>query len=165
VKEQCWLNEILNAIEWVPEGFTKEASTEQEGVENLVTEDMLQAFLTGTHTPYKIPVEIYIPTPADSTFSTTDLSFDVPAAPTPHARLPPKITMSLPERPPISGFVEIVVSHDHSRSKGVKVDVGGGMGMGIEGSGIDVEKLEEVCRRGGIYGLAGRVWKGLSGAG
>lgn len=158
VKEQCWLNEILCAIEWVPEGFTKESSIAQ-GAETLATEDMLQALLTGTHAPTKIPVEIYLPTSTD-TFSATDLSFDVPAASLLHSRQPPKIAMSVPERPPISGFVEIVVSYDHTRPKGVKVAVGAGMGMGVEGSGVDLERLEEVCRRGGVYGLAGRVWKG-----
>jgi len=165
VKEQCWLNENLNAIEWVPERFTKADLTPQEGAENLVTDDVLQALLKGIHPPAKIPVEVYIPTPTDPRFSTTDLSFDVPIAPTPHARLPPKITMSLPERPPISGFIEIVVSYDQTRPKGVRVDVGGGMGMGVVGSGVDVEIFEEVCRRGGMYGLAGRVWKGSSSAG
>lgn len=70
--------------------------------------------------------------------------------------------MSLPERPPISGFVDVVVSYDLSRPKGVKVEVGGPMGMGIDESGVDVEKLEEVCRRGGLFGLAGRIWKATS---
>jgi hypothetical protein len=129
-----------------------------QGPENQATEDVLEALLKGIHPPTKIPVEVYIPTPSDSTFSTADLSFDLPA-PTPRTRLPPKITMSIPERPPISGFVEIVVSYDDTRPKGVRVDVGGGMGIG---SGADVEKLEEVCRRGGVFGLAGRVWKGSS---
>jgi hypothetical protein len=162
VKEQSWLNEILSAIEWVPESFTKELSTLQGTAESPATEDMLQALLNGTYVPTKIPVEVYLPTPTNHTFSTTDLSFEVSTAPSRHA---PKIMMSLPERPPISGFVEIIVSYDHTRSKGVKVEVGGGMGMIIEGSGVDVEKLEEVCRRGGVYGLAGRVWKASSGAG
>ena len=152
----------MNSIDWAPESSTKDVSVVNGTVENLATEDMLQALMEGTHPPTRIPVEVYLPTPMDTTFSTVDLSFDVPAASTTPIRQPPKITMSLPERPPISGFVDVVVSYDLSRPKGVKVEVGGPMGMGIDESGVDVEKLEEVCRRGGLFGLAGRIWKATS---
>lgn len=65
--------------------------------------------------------------------------------------------MTLPERLPITGFTEVIVSYDQTRGNGVKVEIGGRMGM--EGSGVDVELLEEVCRRGGGLGVAGRIWK------
>lgn len=73
--------------------------------------------------------------------------------------------MTLPEKPPISGLVEIIVAYDQSRPKGVRVEVGGGIGMGLGmdmGAGVDLEGLEEVVRRGGIFGLGGRVWKSSS---
>jgi len=159
VKEQCWLNETLNTCEWAPESSMHLTST-AEG--EPATEDLLQALLNGTYTPNSIPIEIYLPPPTNAAFSSADLSFSVPHG---IARQPPKISMTLPERLPISGLVEIVVSYDLTRPKGVRVDVGGGLGMGIgvEGSGVDVEALEEVCRRGGLFGLGGRVWKGSGG--
>lgn len=67
-----------------------------------------------------------------------------------HAR----ITMSTPERPPISGLVEIAVTFDPGRLRGVAVAISGAMGVDV-----NVEVLEEACRRGGLLGLPGRVWK------
>jgi len=70
---------------------------------------------------------------------------------TPHRR--PKITMTFPERPPMSGLVEITVTFDESKPRGVAVEVRGAMGADIK---LDV--LEEISRRGGTLGLCGRVW-------
>ena len=124
------------------------------------TEELLQALLDGTYTPNSIPIEVYVPSSSNHAFTSTDLSsFAAPQQIM--VRNPPRFTMMIPERLPISGLVEIVVSYDLTRPKGVRVDIGGGMGMGIgvEGSGIDAEALEEVCRRGGLFSLGGRVWK------
>lgn len=61
--------------------------------------------------------------------------------------------MTLPEQPPISGMVELAVSLDATRPKGVAVNLSGAMSVDLE-----VDVLEEVCRRGGIFSLPGRVW-------
>ena len=61
--------------------------------------------------------------------------------------------MTLPERPPISGLVEIDVSLDATRPRGVAVNLSGAMS-----ADLNIEMLEEVCRRGGLFSLPGRVW-------
>lgn len=61
--------------------------------------------------------------------------------------------MDSPECPPIAGVVHINVSYDLSRPAGVSVEVGGAMGAELH-----IEALEAVCRRGGLFGLPGRVW-------
>ena len=61
--------------------------------------------------------------------------------------------MTLPERPPMSGIVEVSVAHDAARARGIAVDVRGAMGAEIDG-----ERMEEAVRRGGVFGLPGRVW-------
>lgn len=65
----------------------------------------------------------------------------------------PKIVMTSPERPPISGLVEITVMYDETKARGISVDVSGAMG-----SDTKPDVLEEICRRGGTLGLSGRVW-------
>ena len=64
-----------------------------------------------------------------------------------------KIVMTSPERPPITGLVEISVEYDVSRPRGVAVSISGAMGADLK-----TEVLEEVCRRGGVLGLPGRAW-------
>lgn len=64
-----------------------------------------------------------------------------------------RIVMTSPERPPITGLVEISVSYDNSRPRGVAVNIGGAIGVDLNS-----DTLEEVCRRGGTFGLPGRVW-------
>jgi hypothetical protein len=50
VKEQCWLNEILNSCQWIAEGLT---TAKQETIqEDDVTEAELQAVLDGTISIY-----------------------------------------------------------------------------------------------------------------
>jgi hypothetical protein len=65
----------------------------------------------------------------------------------------PKIVMTSPERPPISGLVEITVTYDETKPRGIAVEVSGAMG-----SDTKPDVLEEICRRGGTLGLSGRVW-------
>lgn len=62
--------------------------------------------------------------------------------------------MTSPERHPITGLVEISVAHDPDQPRGVSVNVNGAMGADLK-----IDTLEEVCRRGGLLGLPGRVWK------
>ena len=66
----------------------------------------------------------------------------------------PKIFMTSPERPPISGMVETTVSFDETRPRGVSVDVRGGALR----TDLRMDILEEVCRRGGALSLPGRIW-------
>jgi len=60
--------------------------------------------------------------------------------------------MTIPERPQISGLVEISVRMDLKKPKGVSVDVSGALSADLN-TGV----LEEVCRRGGVLSLPGRV--------
>ncbi|RPD73523.1 hypothetical protein L226DRAFT_101651 [Lentinus tigrinus ALCF2SS1-7] len=153
VREQCWLNEILTSCEWVPEGPNTTVLSD-EADDTSVTEDDLQAVLKGSVQPRSIPVNVGLPTPPptdrDNLFADTDMDDLMGQSRPNHA----KITMSTPERPPISGLVEIAVTFDPSRPRGVAVGITGAMGVDV-----NVEVLEEVCRRGGLMGLPGRVWK------
>lgn len=65
----------------------------------------------------------------------------------------PKIVMRSPERHPITGLVEISVSLNESRPRGFAVEVQGAMGLDLS-----ADVLEEICRRGGTFGLPGRIW-------
>ena len=67
----------------------------------------------------------------------------------------PKIIMTSPERPPITGLVEIAISFDEAKQRGISVEVRGAVGADIK---MDV--LEEASRRGGIFGIPGRIWLG-----
>ena len=140
-------------------------STKEPEVE--VTEDVLQAvlqgqpdshvlrakiynpFRQGTLPPRKIPVNVFIPNSStDPIFASAELD-----SMSMTKMQKPKIIMSSPERPPISGLVAITVTYDENRPRGVGVDVSGAMGADLR-----PEALEEICRRGGTLSLPGRVW-------
>jgi len=87
----------------------------------------------------------------DNLFGPTDLDFS--------PGLRPKIIMTSPERPPISGLVEITVSYDEKKPRGISVSVQGAMGLDIKNT-----DLEEICRRGGTLGLPGRIWANAHGS-
>ena len=70
------------------------------------------------------------------------------------ARAPARVVLTSPERPPISGLVEIGVSLAPARPRGGAVGVGGAMGADVA-----PDALEEAVRRGGVFGLPGRVWR------
>lgn len=107
---------------------------------------------TGTMTPQKIPVNVYLPSNDATTESLFGASLDtMPIAQTPRR---PKIVMTSPERPPMSGLVKITVVCDETKPRGVSVEVNGAMGAEIR-----TQDLEETCRRGGVFGLSGKVWK------
>lgn len=159
VKEQCWINAILTGSKWTSADSAVTQSQIPPSEAEPVNEEVLEALLKGTHVPNEIPVEMFFPSTSNSHFpSAAELGFDLSDTLSTTIRESPRLTMTLPERSPFTGFTEVVVSYDQTKANGVKVEVGGRMGM--EGSGIDVEVLEEVCRRGGALGLAGRVWKG-----
>ncbi|RDB24907.1 hypothetical protein Hypma_008046 [Hypsizygus marmoreus] len=151
VREQCWLNEILASSQWKAEGLTDQ--TDESPQDSEATEDELQAILTGNLTPRKIPVNVFLP----SSNNATDVLFETPdldsiSIPQMQIRRP-KIVMTSPERPPMSGLVEIAVAYDETRPRGVVVEI-----LGAMGSDLESNALEEICRRGGTLGLPGRVW-------
>ncbi|GLB37276.1 hypothetical protein LshimejAT787_0403270 [Lyophyllum shimeji] len=151
VREQCWLNEILSGCQWTPEGL--KTGREELPQEAPATEEELQAVLNGNLTPRKIPVNIFLPAQniaTDALFQTPDL--DGISIPQIQPRRP-RIVMTSPERPPISGLVEIAVVYDETKPRGIAIEISGAMG-----SDIQPEVLEEICRRGGTLGLPGRIW-------
>ncbi|KAF8070318.1 hypothetical protein FPV67DRAFT_1755245, partial [Lyophyllum atratum] len=151
VREQCWLNEILSGCQWRAEG--SESSGDELPKESPATEEELQAVLTGNLPPRKIPVNIFVPShniATDALFQTPDL--DGISIPQIQPRRP-RIVMTSPERPPISGLVEITVTYDETRPRGIAIEINGAMG-----SDFEADVLEEIFRRGGALGLSGRVW-------
>ncbi|KAG6920101.1 hypothetical protein DXG01_010169 [Tephrocybe rancida] len=171
VREQCWLNEILSGCHWTAEDLR--TNVDELSKETEATEDELQAVLNGSYRdpvhicadhcitgnlpPRKIPVNIFLPTQniaTDALFATPDI--DGMSIPQLQPRRP-RIMMTSPERLPIPGFVEIAVIYDESRPRGVAVEISGAMS-----SDIQIDVLEEICRRGGTLGLSGRVWSRAS---
>ncbi|KAJ7039222.1 hypothetical protein C8F04DRAFT_1087546 [Mycena alexandri] len=146
VREQCWLNEILLGCQWTTEGITN--SEDLPADETDATEDELQAVLTGSLIPRKIPVNVSLPQRPDPLF---DPTLDTMTIPSVDRRT--RVLMTCPERPPISGVVEITVAYDETRSRGVSVELSGAMGCDLK-----PDSLEEIARRGGALGLSGRVW-------
>lgn len=153
------MNEIISGRTWSSEGFAPEQNLESANDLSQVDEEELQSVLNGvwfvspfflmltacigTYQPRQIPINISLPAGGrqQSPFGTVA---DPGGA---------KVVMTLPEKPPISGLVEISVSHDTTRPRGVAVNLSGAMS-----SDLDIDVLEEVCRRGGIFSLPGRVW-------
>ncbi|KAG6866629.1 hypothetical protein C0991_000739 [Blastosporella zonata] len=155
VREQCWLNEILSGCQWTAEGFG--TSTNEQLNEADATEEELKAVLDGNLPPRKIPVNIFLPSQnivTDALFQTPDIdAISIPQLPPRR----PRIVMTSPERLPISGLVDITIAYDESRPRGVAIEVSGAMS-----SDIQIDILEEICRRGGTLGLSGRVWSKAS---
>lgn len=71
--------------------------------------------------------------------------------------------MTFPERPPLSGLIEVEVRYEPGRKRGVGVDVRGAITVDWEGK--IGEELEEAVRRGGVFGVPGRVWEKAGGGG
>ncbi|KDR75352.1 hypothetical protein GALMADRAFT_249398 [Galerina marginata CBS 339.88] len=145
VREQCWLNETLLGCRWTSDGLKVEEGLPDEPE---ATEEDLQALLLGNFIPRKIPVNVILPSAntTDNLFGPTELGFSSAST--------PRITMTSPQRSSsIAGLVEITVTHDETRPRGVSVEISGAMG-----SDLKPADLEEICRRGGILSLPGRVW-------
>lgn len=147
VREQCWLNEILLGCHWTTEGITLEADNLPVD-DTEATEDELNAVLSGSLIPRKIPVNVSLPQRPGALFD-QDLE-PMNMASVDHRT---RILMTCPERPPISGVVEITVAYDETRPRGISVELNGAMGCDIKS-----DALEEIARRGGALGLPGRVW-------
>ena len=54
--------------------------------------------------------------------------------------------------------VQIFITHDISRPRGVRVDVAGTLPFTSQ----QMNELEEFSRRGGVMGIAGKVWNWTS---
>ena len=93
-----------------------------------------------------VTIIIHSSLPRDSIFDAFTLT---PGQGTPHRVA--KIGMVFPEEPPVSGLVGIVVAYDSSRPRSVALSDNGALG-----ADVNVDTLEEVCRRGGLLGLLGR---------
>ncbi|KAI0697255.1 hypothetical protein BC835DRAFT_1270685 [Cytidiella melzeri] len=151
VREQSWINETLLTCQWVPELLNPGVLSSEPG-EGDATEDELHALLGGTVVPTSIPVNVYVPaTPPHDPIFDTDIDVMTMGQSGPHRTA--KIVMTSPEQPPISGLVEITVAHDCTRPRGIALSINGAMG-----ADLSIDTLEEVCRRGGLLGLPGRVW-------
>ena len=98
---------------------------------------------TGSYHPTQIPVNVYFP---PETTPTSESLFG------PAVANSPCINMTVPERPPISGLVEISVRMDLTKPKGVCVDVSGALS-----ADLNADVLDEVCRYGRALSLPGRV--------
>ncbi|KAH9055442.1 hypothetical protein EDB87DRAFT_1640875 [Lactarius vividus] len=107
VREQCWLNEVLNGIAWMPELVVGPPVC--DGPEAEATEEELRALLSGTYTPLSIPVNVYV----------------APAA----------VVLTFPERPPMPGMVSISVVLNGPA--GATVEVQGAMGADVEMSTLE----------------------------
>lgn len=108
VREQCWLNEILNAIAWMPEVVA--GPPIGENPEAGATEEELRALLSGTYTPLSIPVNVYVVAPA-------------------------AVVLTFPERPPMPGMVSISVLLNGPA--GATVEVQGAMGADVQMSTLE----------------------------
>lgn len=140
VRDQCWLNDTLSEISWVPEAIAGLSVT--DGPDGEATEEELRALLSGererplstlcltwpfsgTYMPRSIPVNVYVLTVG--------------------------LGLTFPERPPMPGMV--IISVNLSGAAGATVEVQGAMGADVQ-----MSTLEEAVRRGGTLGLPGRVW-------
>ncbi|KAH7888628.1 hypothetical protein F5I97DRAFT_1925147 [Phlebopus sp. FC_14] len=106
-----------------------------------------------------IDMDMEIPGLSMSMNSTIDMGMDMEltAGSAVPSRPPPTIVLTSPARAPATGLIELRVSFG---------EVNGGSGANGSESGVRVESfrdvdtrgMDEVVRRGGIWGLPGRVW-------
>lgn len=106
---------------------------------------------SGTVAPRNIPVNVSVPSqpPHDPIFDSDLSGISIGHSGVRSAQ----IVMTAPERAPISGLVEITVAYDASRRHGIALAINGGLGADLK-----PDVLEEVCLRGGLLGLPGRIW-------
>ncbi|KAH9983615.1 hypothetical protein BJV74DRAFT_612947 [Russula compacta] len=103
VRDQCWLNETLNGISWIPEAIAGPPIMENSDTE--ATEEELRALLSGTYIPRSIPVNVYVLAPSS-------------------------IGFTFPERPPMPGMV--IISVALNGAAGATVEVQGAMGADVQ---------------------------------
>jgi hypothetical protein len=88
--------------------------------------------------------------------SMAGMGIELTSSPVP-SRPSPMIVLSSPARAPAAGLVELRVSfgEGNGRSGNTSPDCG----VRVESlPGVDTHGMDEVVRRGGIWGLPGRVW-------
>ena len=119
--------------------------------------------IVGTNTPTLIPVDVSIPTSIpsqaadeDTLFDGTDIDSIGLTQNTDHRAT--KIVLSAPEPPPGYGMFKIYVEYDCAHPRGLALKIEGALA-----ADMNIGALEEVCRRGGLFGLPGRVWIKLHG--
>jgi len=62
VKEQCWLNEALLSVDWVPENSQPQLQSAANGDDaEGATPDMLDALLSGSFEPKSILINVFLP--------------------------------------------------------------------------------------------------------
>ncbi|KAH8976551.1 hypothetical protein EDB86DRAFT_1810621 [Lactarius hatsudake] len=103
VREQCWLNEVLNGIAWMPEVIAGPPVL-GDNPEAVATEKELRALLSGTFAPLSIPVNVYVASVA--------------------------VVLTFPERLPMPGMVSI--SMLLNGPAGATVEVQGAMGADVQ---------------------------------
>ncbi|KAF8134619.1 hypothetical protein EV363DRAFT_1448274 [Boletus edulis] len=89
--------------------------------------------------------------------SMVEMGMELSNSPVP-SRPPPMIVLSSPARTPAAGMVELRASFGEFGDNKVGSS---GSDCGIEvvaSAGVDTRGMDEVIRRGGIWGLPGRVW-------
>ena len=110
--------------------------------------------------PAQIPVNVHIPTsipsaaPDEDLFESADIDSIGLTQHTEHRAT--KIVLRAPEPPPVFGMFDISVEYDCARPRGVALAMSGAFG-----ADVDIDSSEEVCRRGGLFGLPGRIWAKL----
>ncbi|KAH9013577.1 hypothetical protein EDB85DRAFT_2158086 [Lactarius pseudohatsudake] len=78
VREQCWLNEVLNGIAWMPEVVVGPPVGDNPDAE--ATEEELRALLSGTYTPLSIPVNVYVDFPRAAAHARNGATVEVQGA-------------------------------------------------------------------------------------
>ena len=93
-----------------------------------------------------IPVQVVIP-------DTQAATMDIASLETLDHRVAgfPCIRMTAPLPPPNPSLVNMLIAFDPTRPRGVRVEV----------QGTTLDRYDELVRRGGGLGLAGRIWQGL----
>ncbi|THH05353.1 hypothetical protein EW145_g4857 [Phellinidium pouzarii] len=195
VRDQCWINETLKTVEWIAEDlmtdFSKDDSRGDTDTASS-TDEELAALLNGNYRPRRIPVNVFLPThplafPSSGTRLSDRLDPDAENAvpglasismstgstiPAPSVAL--AFTVHMPNQPGQSnklGQVALVLRHDRTCSRGVRVDANVSVSeslRGMHGNHLPpqlIDELEEGARRGGAFGMAGKVWRWATGSG
>lgn len=100
-------------------------------------------------------MEMEMEIPGLSMSMNSGMGMELSNSPVP-SRPPPMIVLSSPARVPAAGMVELRASFGEINNK--VGSVGSDCGVKIEASaGVDTRGMDEVIRRGGIWGLPGKV--------
>ncbi|KAI6002811.1 hypothetical protein EDD15DRAFT_2157641 [Pisolithus albus] len=165
VREQCWLNELLLMSQWQPEDTVAPPqdptnigpSSSSSGATTADATELLASLLEGSLTPKSIPVSVFLPSTPLPPLAQSHRHASSCAVPHP-PRQPPMIILSSPAKAPATDLVELRVSFVPGSSNGAG-NGGGDCRVKVEASpGIDTKGMDEIVRRGGIWGLPGRVW-------